>query len=152
MELLKTALIIILFTATSAKPIRQYHDADIADKDQTHGLLCGINKLFSLNMSEDSDESSESLSSEESSEEAIITTELPPLVMTTTAMAIFTSGDGSTFVPEPDTANTEEPTMTVIKTTVNTTVPEDHTSSCTSLCFTEEIPTPAPITETRGDA
>ncbi|RVE65420.1 hypothetical protein OJAV_G00116400 [Oryzias javanicus] len=147
MELRKVALVIILLSAACAKPHHLYHDADIPDRDHSSELMARVHKLHLQHMSEGS-KSSESLSSEESSEETEDTTEEPtdPLVMTTAPMTTLTSGDGDTLPPEPG-MNSTEPTMMPELETISLFV--NDTTPCTS-CFTEEIPTVAPVTD-RGD-
>ncbi|XP_078811845.1 uncharacterized protein LOC144996325 [Oryzias latipes] len=149
MELLKAALVIILLSTVSAKPHRLYHDADIPDRDHSREQLARVHRLDLHKMSEGSKSSESSSSSEESSEEEEDATEEPtvPLAMTTAAMTTLTSGDGDTTTPEPRFNGTEA-TMTPELETISQFV--NGTTPCTS-CFTEEIPTAPPVTNSRGD-
>ncbi|KAF7217688.1 uncharacterized protein [Nothobranchius furzeri] len=153
MELLKITLLFVLVVIISAKPTPP--DADIPDEDQSQETTSGTETSSSSTGSKDSKESTESNSLEESnsSEEGPdVLTGPPTVVMTTVAMTTTTSGDGSTMTPEPGTAGTSGPTAMVIDTTVETGTAPDVTTPCnTTLCFTEKVPTPAPVTQNRGD-
>ncbi|MEQ2269804.1 hypothetical protein XENORESO_010132 [Xenotaenia resolanae] len=149
MGLLKiTLIVVVLLTTTAAKPVRHRHDADIPDKHTPQRYLAEL--------SEGSDESSEESSEEEEEEEiAHVTVTVPPLlVVTTEAMVTITSGDGSTFAPEPDTANTEGPVIVVQETTPvpGTLEPDmpvtDMTEDTTTL---DVIATSVRDTAIRGD-
>ncbi|MEQ2186519.1 hypothetical protein GOODEAATRI_029474 [Goodea atripinnis] len=156
MGLLKiTLIVVVLLTTTAAKPVRHTHDADIPDKHTPQRYLAEL--------SEGSDESSEESSEEETEEEeeeeeiADVTeavTVPPLLVVTTEAMVTITSGDGSTFAPEPDTANTEGPVIMVQETTPvpGTLEPDmpvtDMTEDTTTL---DVISTSVRDTAIRGD-
>ncbi|MED6291819.1 hypothetical protein CHARACLAT_027557 [Characodon lateralis] len=120
MGLLKiTLIVVVLLATTAAKPVRHRHDADIPDKHTPQRYLAEL--------SEGSDESSEESSEEETEEEEEEEEEIahvteavtvpPLLVVTTEAMVTITSGDGSTFAPELDTANTDGPVIMVQETT-----------------------------------
>ncbi|XP_054467952.1 secretory calcium-binding phosphoprotein 8 [Anoplopoma fimbria] len=165
MQLLTTALVItLLFTTASFKPIGwpRHQDADIADNDLTQGLLDGTSRLSwrstetsryddssSESSSSESSESSESQSSEESSEEDLITDQTTQVVIDTAMTTIAT--EGTTFTTEPDTVSTDEPTVTTPPPVTPTTSVAATLPGCVTDCFTEEIPTAAPITEMRGD-
>uniref|UniRef100_A0A1A8QTF9 Uncharacterized protein n=2 Tax=Nothobranchius TaxID=28779 RepID=A0A1A8QTF9_9TELE len=156
MELLKITLLFVLVATISAKPTPP--DADIPDEDQSQETNSGTEKSSSSTVSKDSKESTDSNSSEESNsteEDPDVLTGPPTVVMTTVAMTTITSGDGSTMTPEPGTAGTagtSGPTAMVIDTTVETGTAPDVTTPCnTTLCFTEKVPTPAPVTQNRGD-
>ncbi|XP_045923882.1 secretory calcium-binding phosphoprotein 8 [Micropterus dolomieu] len=159
MELLTTALVIVLLTAASAKPIgwRLHHDADITENDKlkewrSWRFTESSNSKDSSSDSDqslNSDESSESSKSKSSSEEDIDKT---TVVVPTTAMITVTTADRSTLTPEPDTASTDEPTITVTTPpTVPTTDVVVTSPGNVTHCVTKEIPTPAPVTENRGD-
>lgn len=158
MEFLTTALITVLLTTASAKPIVQswHHDADIRNR----GLLSGWleqNALWSSESSQsvesssledsiesveskESRQSSESESSEESSEE-IFTWQTTPPIRPTAAMT--TRRDKSTLTPEPGTASTDGPNV------------EETTPLLVTVLIpggvTDESPSVIPVTDNRGD-
>ncbi|XP_030292246.1 secretory calcium-binding phosphoprotein 8 [Sparus aurata] len=161
MALLTSALVIVLLTTASAKPIRWrwHHDADIPDNYGKQGWLdrnswwswwCSDSSGYEDSSeteretdqsleSWESSESSESQSSEESSEEVLTTDPTTPAV-STTATSATTMGDGGVL-------STEQTTMS--STTPNVTPPPGITT--TPVCVTHLIPTTAPTTENRGD-
>ncbi|XP_008422974.1 proline-, glutamic acid- and leucine-rich protein 1-like [Poecilia reticulata] len=134
MRLLNVALLlVVLLTATmEAKPIRHRHDADIPDKNQPQRYLAELSEGSEESEEEEEEEEEEEgeeKSSEEETEEeeeeeeeevVVDVTEaatIPPLLVVTTDSLTFTSGDGSTLAPEPDTANTAGPVIMVRETT-----------------------------------
>ncbi|XP_051269107.1 secretory calcium-binding phosphoprotein 8 [Dicentrarchus labrax] len=174
MELLTTALVIVLLTTASAKPIgrRRHYDADITENDRLQGLSGRNYWWYQSSSPEDSSsdsdqsldsressqssesqssesQSSESQSSEESSSEEVLITNQTTPVMTTTTKTTITTGEGSALTPEPETMGTDEPTVTPPPET--TTTPVATSPSNVTNCVTVEIPTAAPITENRGD-
>ncbi|XP_047229097.1 FK506-binding protein 5-like [Girardinichthys multiradiatus] len=158
MGLLKTTLIVVvLLTTTAAKPVRHRHDADIPDKHTPQRYLAELSEGSDESSEESSEEETEEEEEEEEEEIAHVTeavTVPPLLVVTTEAMVTITSGDGSTFAPEPDTANTEAPVIMVQETTPvpGTLEPDmpvtDMTEDTTTL---DVISTSVRNTAIRGD-
>ncbi|MEQ2312607.1 hypothetical protein AMECASPLE_032848 [Ameca splendens] len=159
MGLLKiTLIVVVLLTTTAAKPVRDRHDADIPDKHTPQRYLAELSEGSDESSEESSEEETEEEEEEEEEEEIVHVTEavtVPPLlVVTTEAMVTITSGDGSTFAPEPDTASTEGLVIMVQKTTPvpGTLEPDmpvtDMTEDTTTL---DVISTSVRDTAIRGD-
>ncbi|KAF3702318.1 hypothetical protein EXN66_Car018006 [Channa argus] len=170
MELLTTAVLIVLLTTTSAKPISRHphQDADIRDRDSRRVRLNG-KKMWSLEFSnfkgsssesEDSDSSDSSGNDSSSSSSEEVTRKPRPTpttntkttaFMTTAPMTVVTEGEKITPTPEPDTGSTDGPIVTTplpgTPRTLIATLPTNLTH-----CVTIEFQTTAPITEGRGDS
>ncbi|XP_054876823.1 VID27-like protein [Poeciliopsis prolifica] len=122
MGLLNVVLLVVLLTTTmDAKPIRHRQDADIPDKNQPQRYLAELSEDSEESSEESSEEEGEEEEEEEEVEEEVVdvtpAVTVPPLLVVTTDSLTFTSGDGSTLAPEPDTANTAGPVIMVRETT-----------------------------------